>query len=115
MYPKQKSYIPRFALLINCLDSYYNESVDVFKVSKDSILKAEKLSNYFISNAKKVKFESNEVKEIKNITKKGETNLEKIEAIYKSDSGFNRTKVAEMLGVTRNHVQRIIKQLEEKQ
>jgi len=115
MYPKQKSYIPRFALLINCLDSYYNESVNVFEVSKDSILKAEKLSNYFISNAKKVKFESNEVQEIKSITKKGETTLDKIEAIYKADSNFNRTKVAEMLGVTRNHVQRIIKQLEEKQ
>lgn len=113
MYPKQKSYIPRFALLIHCFDSFFNKEIVLTEISKESILKAEKLSDYFISHAKKVKFESNEVKEIKNITKKGETTIDKLQAIYKADVNFNRTKVAEMLGITRTHVQRIIKQFEE--
>ena len=52
MYPKQKSYIPRFALLIHLFDSYVtNYKIDPFKdITKDSILKAEKLSKYFISD-----------------------------------------------------------------
>jgi len=47
MIPKQKSYIPRFALLINSLN-WYNDNLvnDLNKISKESILAAEKLSKY---------------------------------------------------------------------
>lgn len=114
MYPKQKSYIPRFALLIHIFSSNFDENVNVIEVSKDSILKAEKLSNYFIMNAKKIKIEAAELKDIKSAMKGAETTYDKLLAIYKSDSNFNRTKVAEQLGISRQQVINLIKKIEEK-
>lgn len=114
MYPKQKSYIPRFALLIHLFSSNFDEAVNVNEVSKDSILKAEKLSNYFIMNAKKIKIEAAELKDIKTAMKGAETTYDKLLAIYKSDSNFNRTKVAEQLGISRQQVINLIKKIEEK-
>lgn len=78
-----------------------------FYTSKEDV---KERNDFQIAWAKKI-LDNNEVK---SITKKGETNLEKIEAIYKADSAFNRTKVAEMLGITRLHVQRIIKSIKNK-
>ena len=114
MYPKQKSYIPRFALLIHIFSSNFDENVNVIEVSKDSILKAEKLSNYFIMNAKKIKIEAAELKDIKSAMKGAETTYDKLLAIYKSDSNFNRTKVAEQLGISRQQVINLIKKIEDK-
>jgi hypothetical protein len=114
MYPKQKSYIPRFALLIHLFSSNFDEDINVNEVSKDSILKAEKLSNYFIMNAKKIKIEAAELKDIKSAMKGAETTYDKLLAIYKSDSNFNRTKVAEQLGISRQQVINLIKKIEEK-
>jgi len=114
MYPKQKSYIPRFALLIHLFSSNFDEKVNVLEVSKDSILKAEKLSNYFIMNAKKIKIEAAELKDIKSAMKGAETTYDKLLSIYKSDSNFNRTKVAEQLGISRQQVINLIKKIEEK-
>lgn len=114
MYPKQKSYIPRFALLIHIFSSNFDEKVNVNEISKDSILKAEKLSNYFIMNAKKIKIEAAELKDIKSAMKGAETTYDKLLAIYKSDSNFNRTKVAEQLGISRQQVINLIKKIEEK-
>ncbi|CAB4128386.1 Protein of unknown function DUF3987) [uncultured Caudovirales phage] len=113
MYPKQKSYIPRFSLLINCLDSFFDESINILEVSKDSVLKAEKLSKYFISVAKKVKYESNEFIELKTTSKKAESTFEKIKLIYQNDKDFNKSKVAELLGVSRMTIIRTIKKIEE--
>ena len=114
MYPKQKSYIPRFALLIHIFSSNFDEKVNVNEISKDSILKAEKLSNYFIMNAKKIKIEAAELKDIKSAMKGAETTYDKLLAIYKSDSNFNRTKVAEQLGISRQQVINLIKKIEDK-
>ena len=82
MYPKQKSYIPRFALLIHSFDCFFDDTKFLLEISKESILKAEKLSKYFIDTAKKIKYESNETQELKNTTKKAETSIEKIKLIY---------------------------------
>jgi transcriptional regulator with PAS, ATPase and Fis domain len=114
MYPKQKSYIPRFALLIHIFSSNFDEKVNVLEVTKDSILKAEKLSNYFIMNAKKIKIEAAELKDIKSAMKGAETTYDKLLSIYKSDANFNRTKVAEQLGISRQQVINLIKKIEEK-
>ena len=113
MYPKQKAYIPRFALLIHAFDSFFNEDINLLEISKESILKAEKLSHYFINTAKKIKVESNEVTELKTQMKSSTNNGEKIKAIYMSDKDFNRSKVAEMLGISRQQVIRIVKKLEQ--
>lgn len=103
MYPKQKSYIPRFAMLIHVFDNYFDKNTPLH-ISKESILKAEKLSNYFINCARKVKIESNEASEFKMTTNKLETNYDKVVALLKKDANFNRTKAAELLGVSRRTV-----------
>jgi hypothetical protein len=112
MYPKQKSYIPRFALLINCFNSSLNDDYSYNLIHKDSILKAEKLSKYFILNAKKVKLESSEVNDLKKASKKGETNFEKFQEIHRANPNFNKSKVAELLGVSRQTVYLWIKEVE---
>lgn len=113
MYPKQKSYIPRFALLINCLDSVYDDNIKMGIIAKSSILKAERLSEYFVQTAKKVKYESKEISELKIASKRAETTVDKLRAIHKLDPEFNRSKVAEMLGVSRQQVLRLLKKIEE--
>jgi hypothetical protein len=113
MYPKQKSYIPRFALLIHVFKSFFNDFDEVTLLSADSVLKAEKLSDYFVNNAKKVKIDSTETSEIKDTIKSEKTTFDKVKAIWSSDPDFNRTKVAELIGVSRQQIIRIVKKLEE--
>jgi len=112
MYPKQKSYIPRFALLVHVFKSNFEDGVNVLEIDKDSVLKAEKISEYFVTNAKKIKLESTEVAELKTTMKKSETTAEKLQAIYKSNPEFNRSKVAELLGVSRKTIYKYLKELE---
>lgn len=112
MYPKQKSYIPRFAMLIHLFDSYFDENTDGLMISKESILKAEKLSDYFVMNAKKIKLESTEVIELKTASKHANTTAEKLQAIYNDNPEFNRTKVAELLGVSRRTIINWLNKLE---
>ena len=69
MLPKQKSYIPRFALIIHVFNAIGQTGYNFDEVSKESILKAEKLSKYFIAMAKKVKVDSIEVVEIRKVLK----------------------------------------------
>ena len=111
MYPKQKSYIPRFALLINYFSSNFDDSVNFLEVSKESILKAEKLSDYFVMNAKKIKIEATEIKDLKTASKNADTSFDKFKAIYNSDPNFNRSKVAELLGVSRQMIYEYLRQV----
>lgn len=108
MLPKQKSYIPRFALLLNCL-SVFDRSGDPngFKiVNKKSILAAEKLSDYFIYMAKKIKITSSEIQDIKKVLINSNTSspFEKFKAIYKVNPHINKKEIAERLGVSRKTI-----------
>ena len=114
MYPKQKSYIPRFALLIHIFNLFFDPNKEQnINISKESILKAEKLSNYFVNNARKIKLESNETSEIKAAFGKADTNFDKLKMIYKKDSDFNRSKVAELIGVSRRTIQNWISKIDD--
>lgn len=113
MLPKQKSYIPRFALLINSLNSYDNpDKYHLDEISKDSILSAEKLSKYFVKMSKKIKANSNEVKGIKSILKKSEdkNEYEKFVSIYEQNKKISKTKIADILGVSRQTIYNYIKE-----
>ena len=112
MYPKQKSYIPRFALLIHVFKCFFNDFKEVELLSADSVLKAEKLSDYFVNNAKKVKMDSNETYELKSHISNKTKTIDKVKAIWDNDPNFNRSKVAELLGVSRQQVIRIVNKLE---
>ena len=113
MYPKQKSYIPRFALLIHVFDEFFSDGGNTLLISKDSILKAEKLSKYFIATAKKVKVNSIEVNNIKTTAKKGNNSLEKLTLIYKENPDFNRTQIADLLGISRQQINNLLKKIKE--
>jgi hypothetical protein len=108
MYPKQKSYIPRFALLINA----FNHGTTVIEL--DSILKAERLSNYFIDMAKKIKVDASQNNEVKKMieTSKGKTKKEKFFDVYISNPNIGKTEVANMFGVARNTIYQWIKEFE---
>lgn len=112
MYPKQKSYIPRFALLIHLIHCHFHPEDDFRYISKESMLKAEKLSNYFINNAKKLRFDSIVVNDMAKIIKEGKTNPDKIRLMFESNPLFNHSQLAEKLGVNRSTVSRIVKKLE---
>ncbi len=118
MLPKQKSYIPRFALLIHVLDCYYFDSGNIYlsnvlNISEDSILKAERLSKYFINMAKKIKIQSSEFQTMKTILKEmqGASNKEKTLAVHKINPDFNRTELAELLNVTRRTIINYLKEV----
>jgi len=112
MYPKQKSYIPRFALLLHLLSYRTQEEQFIDEISRDSILKAEKLSNYFVAHAKKLKINSNEISDIKIASKKANSTIDKLKIIYENDKNFNRSQVAEILGVSRQQIIKLVKKLE---
>jgi predicted transcriptional regulator len=113
MLPKQKSYIPRFALLIHILDYFMDvKHKDPYIVNKDAILKAEKLSKYFIQMAKKVKVNSIEHKEIKDViyNSKNKTNKEKFLEMYTSNPDLDKKRIAEILGVSLQMIYKYMKE-----
>jgi hypothetical protein len=113
MYPKQKSYVPRFALLIHVFNGYFDDHQDALILSKESILKAERLSNYFVNNAKKVKIDSSETSDLKTIIGNEKNTFDKVKSIYASDPDFNRTKAADLIGVSRRTILRTVDKLNE--
>ena len=114
MFPKQKSYIPRFACLIHVFNDFFNEGGNSLLVSKESVLKAEKLSKYFVATAKKIKVNSVEVSKIKNTisSSKGKNEKEKLKDIWKLNPNFNRSETAELLGISRMTINRWVKEFE---
>lgn len=114
MFPKQKSYIPRFACLIHVFDEFFSEGGNSLLISKESVLKAEKLSKYFIANAKKIKVNSVEVSKLKNTLtlNKGKNEKEKLFQIWKSNKNFNKSETAELIGVSRVTIAKWVKEFE---
>ena len=114
MLPKQKSYIPRFALILNTIDCFFDDKPNLLEVSKESMLKAEKLSKYFIAMAKKIKIDNVEKADVKTvlIENKNKTIKEKFEIIYKQNPNFSKKEVSEMLGVSRQTIYNLIKEIE---
>lgn len=114
MLPKQKSYIPRFALIINTLESNEDKGILITEITKDSILKAEKLSKYFIAMAKKIKSESIERIGIKKTVSKAsdKSNYEKFKSVYSIDKNIKKPDLAEILGISRRQVYNYIKEYE---
>lgn len=111
--PKQKSYVARFALLLNCL-YHYDQNIDPNVVTLKSIQNAEKLSDYYIKMAKKNKMETMEDTEIRKAIKNSGkiTAQEQFIAAYTQNPELNRSKMAENLNVSRTTIKNWIKQLE---
>ena len=113
MLPKQKSYIPRFALLLHILDYFMDvDTKDPFMVNKESMLKAEKLSKYFIQMAKKVKVNSIEHKEIKDVIyqNKNKSKREMFIEMYTNNPEIDKKRTAEVLGVSLQMIYKYMKE-----
>lgn len=110
MLSKQKSYVIRFSLLLNSLNSY-NDGSEFFWISKESVLKAERLSNYFIAMSKKVKINTIETGELRDFVKsmKGMGNKEITDAVNEWNPEFNKSELAELLNVTRKTIYKYLK------
>lgn len=102
MLPKQKSYIPRFALILHVVLNIENNKIPSL-ISKETILNAKKLSDYFIKQAKKVKVAASETLTIKSILSNNkELGLkEKFKIIFDKNEKLNYTKIAEEMNITR--------------
>lgn len=113
MLSKQISYIPRFALLLNCLYSYdcEDDSKIINLVTKDAVLGAEKLSKYFIAMAKKIKHDTLETRSLRQVLSEleGMPIDEKIRQIFKVFPDANKTEVAELLDTSRMKIYRTLK------
>jgi hypothetical protein len=114
MLPKQKSYIPRFALLINTLDTMTGQhDYDINYITRESLLKAERLSRYFINMAKKVKMQSSETFEIKKVmnVNKMKSKKDQVQEMFKANPEFNRSQMADLLGISRQTIQNYINEI----
>jgi hypothetical protein len=114
MLPKQKSYIPRFALLINTLDSMTSEEgFPIDFITKESLLKAERLSRYFINMAKKIKMQSTETFELKKVmsVNKLKSKKDQVQEMYKANPEFNRSQMADILGISRQTINNYINEM----
>ena len=110
MYAKQITYIPRFALLIEIINNLILDQVPT-EVTKDSIIKATKLSNYFINMAKVNKSESinsNKMKDVIN-KMKGRNIKDVAIALNNNFPKQSKTKIAEALDVSRTQLYRYLK------
>ncbi len=113
MLPKQKSYVLRFSLIINTLASI-TDNRELTIIQKDSVLKAEKLSNYFIAMAKKIKGSSKERNDMKSLMAGKISNYDKFKSAYSKNKNLKKTDLAELLGVSRKTIYKYIKEYDKK-
>jgi hypothetical protein len=112
MLPKQKSYIPRFALLLNSLWSFFDDDFRSLEINKQSILRAETLSNYYVNMAKLVKQDAKEKTDLRRVSKDANTTFDKFKTMYLANPDLNRTTVGEILEVSRQTVINWVKKIE---
>lgn len=115
MLPKQKTYIPRFALLLHVFNTFIDSETDVY-ITKESLLKAEKLSKYFINMAKKIKLNNIETNFIKESIKnnKNKSKREQFEDMYNANKELNKSDVAILLDISRRTIIRWAKEIDDK-
>ena len=112
MLPKQKSYIPRFALLINTLDKYDNDDPEFRVIEAESVIKAEALSEYFVTMAKKIKIEKQESDKIRKVVGGEDDKKAAFLRLYKGDKSINKSKTAEILDVSKRTIYNWIKEID---
>lgn len=110
MLSKQKSYVPRLALIIHCLDCY-DSGREIGWINKEDILKAEKLSNYFIAMSKKIKISMIESSELKDFigSMKGQKTAEIVKAVNTFNPEFDKVELAELLNISKQAIYKHLK------
>jgi len=109
MLPKQKSYVARFSLIINTLESLENHDVFRDVIEKESVLKAEILSKYFITMASKIKTSSLERFKVRGSIDQKKSAYDNFVAVYKKNPNIKKTELAELLNVGRQQIYNYVK------
>jgi hypothetical protein len=104
--PKQMQYIGRFALLINTLACIGDKSMTKDVIEVESLLKAEKLSEYFVSMNKKLVANSTKRNRSKRLIDNKKTSEENFKAIYKKNPSVTNKELATLIGVSVRTVMR---------
>jgi hypothetical protein len=115
MLAKIKTYLGRITLIIHFLEAFYNNQDVQKKITKESVEKAFKLTEYFISQFKRIKIDSMNTKEIIDIKRgKNENTATTFEAIYKQvdKDKINKSQLAKQFSVSRQTINRWIEKLE---
>lgn len=110
MLSKQKSYIPRFCLLLNCLWAHDSEK-DFHFVDANIVKKAEKLSDYFIIMSQKIKIntlQNNEIKELIDSLKGNRIDVI-VKKVFEAIPDANKKEVAEILNISRQTIYNYLK------
>ena len=110
MFAKQITYIPRFALLIEFVNCIFKDEFPT-EITKDSIIKATELSNYFISMAKINKSENKDDFKIKEFIykNKGKTTKQIALLLVAALPKVEKTKIAEMMEISRSSLYNYLK------
>ena len=114
MLPKLKSYIPRFAMMINILMSSEHDDVNALQICKEAMIRAEKLSDYFINMSKLVKKDAQEKADLRKLASTGSNKFDQFMSMYESDPDLNRTTASEILQVSRRTLINWITKIEKK-
>ncbi len=104
MLPKQKAYICRFSLIINTLASHSDKSINKDVIEAESVLKAERLSKYFVSMNKKLIVESRKRNKSKILIDKKKSNEENFRAVFKKNPNMTSKELATLIGVSRRTI-----------
>jgi len=104
--PKMKAYIARMSLIIHLMYCTYDVEKNRLLIDKNSISKAIDLYSYFLNMSKKVKNNIDETREIKRIKSNGSKKpiSELIEDIFKDNPNAPVSKVASILGCSRQNI-----------
>ena len=116
MLSKIKTYIPRLALIIHFIKSFYNNKDINEEISDVTMFHAWELSQYFISQFKRIKIDSLQNKELFEIKtgKKQLNTIENFKTIFKQidKENVNKTALAKQFGVSRKTIINWIKAFE---
>ena len=104
--PKMKAYIARMSLIIHLMYCTYDVAKNRLLIDKNSISKAIDLYSYFLNMSKKVKNNIDETREIKRIKSNGSKKpiSELIEDIFRDNPNAAVSKVASILGCSRQNI-----------
>lgn len=110
MFAKQITYIPRFALLIEFVNCIFKDEFPK-EITRDSIIKATELSNYFISMAKNNKSENKEDFKMKELISKykGKGNKKIAEELIKAFPNVPKKRLAEVMDVSARMIYKYLK------
>jgi len=113
--PKQKTYLPRFAILLHVLDCYDNGVDFGSDIEAQTILNAERLVDYYIKMAEKVMQDGMEYGKLRASAsdKVVKTDAERFKMMYDINPELKKTEAATLLKVSRSQIYNWIKQLED--